>query len=100
MRGVLITLLWAILLGLILAFPAGPRGENAIRNTIRLALVCYGLSLVVQLQGGSQRLARLAWTLAWAAYAVHVVLAFHHFHGWSHAHAVEHVRAAGGVGEG
>ena len=54
----------------------------------------------MQIRGASGSLARLSWTLAWAAYVVHVVLAFHHFHGWSHAHAVEHVRSASGVGEG
>src|SRR5205823_583419 len=52
------------------------------------------------IRGPSGSLARLSWTLAWAAYVVHVVLAFHYFHGWSHAHAVEHVRSASGVGEG
>ena len=100
MRGVLLALLWSVLLGLILLLPAGPRGETAVRNSVRLALLYYGLSLGVQLRGGPTRLARLAWTLAWIAYVVHVVLAFHHFHGWSHADAVEHVRAAGGFGEG
>src|SRR5213592_1485393 len=100
MRSLLLTLVWATLLGLILLLPAGPRGENAVRNSVRLALLCYGVSLGVQLRGGPCRLARLSWTLGLAAYAVHVVLAFHHFHGWSHAQAVEHVRAASGFGEG
>src|SRR5262245_19940116 len=100
MRGLLLVLAWAALLGLILLLPPGPRGEHAIRNSIRLALAAYGLSLGVQLRGGPDRPARLAWTLAWVTYVIHVVLAFQHFHVWSHAHAMEHVRAAGGFGEG
>jgi len=100
MPRVFLALVWAALLGLVLLLPAGPRGENAVRNSVRLALLYYGIALGVQLRGGPCRLARLTWTLAWAAYAVHVVLAFHYFHGWSHADAVEHVRAVGGIGEG
>src|SRR6185369_6622669 len=100
MYRALLVLVWAMLVGLILLLPAGPRGETAVRNSIRLTLLYYGLSLGVQLHGVAMRVARLSWTLAWAGYAIHVVLAFHHFHGWSHAHAVEHVRAARGFGEG
>lgn len=94
-----LVLTWAALLSIILLLPAGAHGDHAIRNSIRLALVLYGLSLCVQMHGDAP-LARLSWTLAWITYVVHVVLAFHHFHHWSHAHAVEHVRAVGGVGEG
>src|SRR3954467_275749 len=100
LANLLLAGLWAALMGAVLLLPAGPRGEDAVRNTIRLSLVYYGLSLLLQIRGVSGSLARLSWTLAWAAYVVHVVLAFHHFHGWSHAHAVEHVRSASGVGEG
>jgi hypothetical protein len=49
---------------------------------------------------GLLRLARWCWTLAWAAYLVHLAMAFHHYHHWSHAHAVEHTRSVSGVGEG
>src|SRR5207248_346115 len=31
---------------------------------------------------------------------VHLGMAFHHYHHWSHADAVEHTRAVSGVGEG
>src|SRR5262249_40613585 len=36
----------------------------------------------------------------WAAYAVHVITAFHHFHHWSHADAVQHTNEVSGVGAG
>src|SRR5262249_55053029 len=49
---------------------------------------------------GRGRLARWAWTWAWAVYVVHVGLAFHFVHGWSHTHAFEDTRARSGVGEG
>jgi hypothetical protein len=46
------------------------------------------------------RLARWCWTWAWVAYVVHLGMAFHYFHGWSHAEAVEHVRRVSGFGPG
>jgi hypothetical protein len=49
---------------------------------------------------GRGRLARCCWSLAWLAYVVHVGMAFHHYHGWSHANAVRHVRDVSGIGEG
>jgi hypothetical protein len=73
--------------------------DELIRNTIRLALVYYGFALLLLLRGKAC-LARRAWSLAWLAYLIHVALAFHFVHGWSHAHAFEHTRRASGVGEG
>src|SRR5262249_2105434 len=46
------------------------------------------------------RAARLCWLLAWLAYVVHLGMAFHHYHGWSHADAVAHVEARTGFGPG
>src|SRR5262249_19834901 len=46
------------------------------------------------------RLARWLWTLAWAAYLVHVGVAFQYVHHWSHAEAVQHTRDVSGFGEG
>lgn len=43
---------------------------------------------------------RLAWQLGAVACAVHVAVAFHLGHGWSHAAAWEHTREAGGFGDG
>ena len=73
-------------------------GDALVRNTIRLALAAYGIALL--LPAKRERLARLTWTFGCAIYLIHVALAFHYFHGWSHAAALEHVRQASGFGEG
>src|SRR4051812_28351835 len=104
---------WCLLLAAVLAWPglgtSRNPGDDLTRNTIRLALVFYGAAVVLMLllrrgewTAASRRgeLARCCWTLAWMAYLVHLAMAFHHYHGWSHARAVEHVRAVSGVGEG
>ena len=46
------------------------------------------------------RPARVSWTLAWAAFVVHVAMAFHHAHRWSHAEAFRHVEESSGFGPG
>ena len=38
--------------------------------------------------------------LAWAAFVVHLGMAFHHYHHWSHADAVRRTQAATGFGAG
>ena len=81
-----------ILLALLLAVGWPLSGEDATRYTVRVALVGYALGAGALL-GGSRRLARACWTAGWLAYIVHVLLAFHHFHHWSHEHAIEQTRA-------
>src|SRR5262249_22213252 len=49
---------------------------------------------------GRGRLARCCWSLAWAAFVIHVGMAFHYYHQWSHADAVRHTREVSGFGEG
>src|SRR5262249_13594077 len=51
-------------------------------------------------ESGLGRLARACWTLSWLAYLIHLGMAFHHYHHWSHADAIEHTREVSGVGEG
>lgn len=104
---------WLLLLGGACAVPyltASPsRADDLTRYTVRVTLLYYAAaaSLMLLLRpgewaAGSDRgwLARWLWTLAWAAYLVHLGMAFHHYHHWSHADAVEHTRAVSGVGEG
>lgn len=103
---------WAVLLAAVLAVPYALRsptlGDDLTRGTVRLALAYYGLAaaLMTRLRpdewraAGRGAVARLCWTLAWLTYLVHLGMAFHHYHGWSHAHAVEHTRQVSGVGEG
>ena len=46
------------------------------------------------------RIARWCWTWACLAFAIHVAMAFHFYHGWSHADAFERTRLESGWGEG
>jgi hypothetical protein len=93
---------WVALLATVflLAPPSDP-GDFLVRGTVRVALLYYAAAVSLLLwPGGSWRAARLCWTLAWAAYLVHLAMAFHHYHHWSHADAIAHTRAVSGVGEG
>jgi hypothetical protein len=103
-----LALMAAALLGPALVCAADP-GDALTRNTVRVALAYYGIAaaLMLVLRGpdwaaGSWhgRLARGCWTLAWAAYLVHVAMAFHHVDHWSHAHAVARTHERSGFGEG
>ncbi len=106
-------LLWIALLGVILLrpFPADAPypSDDLIRNTIRLALLYYAFAATAMLRLRAEdwaaftsrgRLARLLWSLAWLAYVIHLAMAFHYAHGWSHADAMRHVEDEAGVGEG
>jgi hypothetical protein len=90
-------LLLAALIVPVLAHPAD-LGEGQTRYTVRLTLLYYGLAagLLLTLSAADWerfsapvRLARWCWTLSWAAYVLHVGLAFHHYHHWSHADAFD-----------
>jgi hypothetical protein len=83
-------------------------GDDLVRNTIRLALAFYAAAVGLMLflrpaewsGAGRGGLARCCWSLAWAAYVIHVGLAFHFYHGWSHADAVRHTEKVSGFGPG
>lgn len=86
---------------------APPLGRT--QATIWLALGYYGLSLALQLTLPTRglrfsqarwHLTRWCWTLAWFAYLIHVALAFHDYHHWSHQEAINHVEQASGFGPG
>jgi hypothetical protein len=88
---------------------SGQEGESLTRNTVRLSLAWYAVSLLVMLQLGSGdwaagtvrgRVARWCWTWGIVCFLVHLAMAFHYYHGWSHAHAFERTRQTSGVGEG
>jgi hypothetical protein len=106
-------ILWAALLVVVLAVPpltASPTlGDDLTRYTVRLSLLYYTAALTLMLRlrpaewtagGGRGRLARWCWTLAWAAFVVHLGMAFHHFHHWSHADAVRRTQEVSGFGPG
>ncbi len=105
--------LWAVLLAAALATPllllSSTLGDDLVRNTVRVSFLYYALAVNLMLWLGPAdwqtirklgKATRQTWMLAWVAYLVHLAMAFHFYHGWSHADAVEHVRQASGVGEG
>jgi hypothetical protein len=100
-------LLTAVLLGS--RFAANDYGDALTRNTIRLSLCWFTAALFLMIGMSPAdwsastlrgRFARWCWTWALIAYLVHLAMAFHYFHHWSHAHAFEHTRQASGLGEG
>jgi hypothetical protein len=79
------------------------------RNTVRLSLAWYTAALLLMMRLTPRdwkaatrlgALARWCWTWALATFLVHLVMAFHYYHHWSHAHAFERTRQISGVGEG
>jgi hypothetical protein len=69
-------------------------GESLIVWSARVVVLFYALRLSVDFLVADprrrERWARLAWTAGCAVYLVHVGLAFHFLHHWSHAAAVAH----------
>ena len=108
-----LTAIWLALLAALVAHPlltaSSTLGSDLIRNTIRLALLYYApaaalllLSRPANWQSFSPRirLARCCWSLSCLAYLIHVALAFHYFHRWSHDHAMAHTEEVAGWAEG
>jgi hypothetical protein len=109
-------LLWAIVVASLCAFALAPLfldadrwGDDLVRQSVRLALLYYGVAAAFMLTlrpqewfpvVGRARLARGFWCAAYAAYLIHLAMAFHYYHHWSHADAVDHTREVAGVGEG
>ena len=84
-------------------------GSQLTRNTIRLSLAWYagGLMLMMQLEPHEWnmttvrgKIARWCWTWGMVSFLVHLAMAFHFYHSWSHAHAFRHTQEVSGVGEG
>jgi hypothetical protein len=84
-------------------------GETLTRNTVRLSLAWYAAALCLMMRLGAAdwlaafgvgRLARWCWTWGVVCFLVHLGMAFHYYHFWSHAHAFEHTREVSGTGEG
>jgi hypothetical protein len=108
----LVIVAWGVLLAGVLAWPAlgmtSDPGDTLIRYTIRLSLAYYALATGLMLflapaewDGfGRGALARWSWTLAWATYVIHVAVAFHFYHHWSHADAFRHTEEVSGFGPG
>ena len=92
-------------------------GDSLTRNTVRLSLAWYAAAVCLMLflrpgdwaagtaisvTGWPARgwVARWCWTWGLICFLVHLAMAFHYFHHWSHAHAFERTRQVARVGEG
>jgi hypothetical protein len=84
-------------------------GAQLTRNTIRLSLAWYAAGLMWMVRLDSQewtasttrgQIARWCWTWGVVAFFVHLAMAFHFYHHWSHSHAFQHTREVSGFGEG
>ncbi|HEY1784227.1 MAG TPA: hypothetical protein VGG30_01715 [Pirellulales bacterium] len=92
-------------------------GDLLTRNTVRLSLAWYAAAVGLMLflapdewavgtpvsatgWPGRGWLARWCWTWGLICFLVHLGMAFHYFHYWSHAHAFERTRQVAHVGEG
>jgi len=84
-------------------------GDTITRNTVRLSLSWYLAALLLML--GSRPsdwsaltkrglIMRWCWTWAMLSFLVHLAMAFHYYHHWSHADAFERTRQVSGTGEG
>ncbi len=70
--------------------------EDAIvRWSARLFVACYVGRICIDAarrrDPGSQRIARWLWTMGCLVYLIHVAVAFHFVHAWSHSAAYAHV---------
>jgi hypothetical protein len=110
---VLLTVVWAVLLGIVFLvprwLPSPVAGEFLTRNTVRVALLFYLAAVLLMLRLDLEgwraatpagKAARLCWTLGLLAYLIHLAMAMHHYHGWSHADAMRHVDDVSGFGPG
>jgi hypothetical protein len=115
------TTLWSVVLLVLLAKNAiaaavalsGPAGSDPGHRLIRsTGLTATALWFVGSLgiltvaftdrdrHGRHVRYARRCWWIGCAMYLIHVAVAFHLGHGWSHAVAYDHVEAGSGFGPG
>ena len=66
--------------------------QELARWAIRIAVACYLLRVTLRLRFSSPTpsiLSLVLWITGCIAYLIHVLLAFHAFHGWSHDAAVQ-----------
>lgn len=71
-----------------------------VRGSAWLSFVFYLLTLIGWTKRVQPWLLRWFWTLAWGIFVIHVCLAFHLVHHWSHGAAWEATRVQGGIGDG
>jgi hypothetical protein len=74
--------------------------DDLTRYTVRIALAWYFLATYRMLRRSDDGQSRAYWSFAWASYLVHLIIAFHFYHHWSHADAVAHTEEVSGFGPG
>ena len=98
-----LALLCGILLAAIFILPTQGRIDNpadfVTRQTARVAVLFWSIAAAFLLLN-HRPLARWTWTIACAAYLIHVATAFDRVHGWSHEAAFQHVEEVSGFGPG
>src|SRR5713226_5911128 len=75
-------------------------GDDQTRFSIWISLLFYAIAAAGMLSGNRGGWVRICWSLAWVAYLIHLGMAFHHYHHWSHAEAMRHTHERSGFGEG
>jgi hypothetical protein len=94
---------WNGVAGLLGPAETNPR-HPAIAETAFTTFVLWWLAALLALSGRGSLLgareARIASACGWAVLLLHLAVAFHLAHAWSHAAAVEHVERASGFGAG
>jgi hypothetical protein len=89
-------------------WPGVEFGEAWIRNTARASVLWYWAAMVTVLGGfglksqdqSRERISRWLWSWGAIVYWLHVVVAFHYYHHWSHEKAFTHVEKASSFGPG
>jgi len=112
-KRVLLLAVWSALMVLAVAAPPASTSSELksshVNRTVDLALLYYvlavGMMLLSPLQpwreaSPSVRRVRLCWSLAWLAFVIHVLFAFHHAHHWSHRDAMRQTGEESGFAEG
>jgi hypothetical protein len=104
MRAGLLILLWLILMAVAILGPwlggSPTLGDDLTRFTVRVSVLYYAIAvggMLVRIRCGW---VRIAWTLGWLAYLIHLGMAFHYYHHWSHVEAMRHTQERSGFGEG
>jgi hypothetical protein len=109
-RAIIFTGFASIAATLVLSILPGMQfGDAWIRNTARIALLWYWAAILSKLIRNNpaspnlqdfDRATRWFWTWGAIVYLIHVLVAFHFYHHWSHAKAFDHVAHASRFGEG
>jgi hypothetical protein len=71
-----------------------------VRGTAWTSFACYLMTLIGWTRRFKPKLLRRLWTLGWGIFVIHVSLAFHLVHHWSHDAAWTATKVQGGLGAG